>query len=128
MKMGNIDKVVIKETKYIAVITIILSALMQSVFLVIGKWTYKCLLGNVLGAFAAVLNFLLMGITVQKAVVKEEKEAKNLMKASQSLRLFMMLLFALVGYLVPAFNLLAVIIPYLFPRIAIVLRPLFIKE
>ena len=128
MKMEKIDKVVLKETKYIAVVTVILSTLMQSVFLVIGKWTYMCLLGNILGAFAAVLNFFLMGITVQKAVVKEEKEAKNLMKFSQTSRLFMMLLFALVGYLIPVFNLLSVIIPYLFPRIAVMLRPFIVKE
>ncbi len=128
MKMEKIDKVVLKETKYIATVTIILSVLMQSVFLVMGKWTYMCLLGNLLGAFAAVLNFFLMGLTVQKAVIKEEKEAKNLMKVSQTSRLFMMLLFALVGYLVSVFNLLSVIIPYLFPRIAVMLRPFIVKE
>lgn len=128
MKMEKIDKVVLKETRYIAVVTIILSVLMQSVFLVIGKWTIAHLLGNVLGAFAAVLNFFLMGITVQKAVVKEEKEAKDLMKVSQSLRLFMMFFFALIGYFVPVFNLLAVIIPYLFPRIGVMVRAFIVKE
>ena len=128
MKMEKIDKVVIKETKYIAVITVILSVLMQSVFLIIGKWTYKCLTGNILGAAAAILNFFLMGITVQKAVLKEEKEAKNLMKFSQTARLFMMFFFALLGYLIPVFNLLTVIIPYLFPRIAVMIRAFVVKE
>ena len=128
MKMEKIDKVVLKETRYIAVVAIILSVLMQSVFLVIGKWTIAHLLGNVLGAFAAVLNFFLMGITVQKAVVKEEKEAKDLMKVSQTLRLFMMFFFALIGYFVPVFNLLAVIIPYLFPRIGVMVRAFIVKE
>ena len=101
---------------------------MQAVFLIIGKWTIAHLLGNILGALAAVLNFFLMGITVQNAVVKEEKEAKDLMKISQTLRLFMMLFFALIGYLVPVFNLLAVIIPYLFPRIAVMIRAFVVKE
>ena len=128
MKMEKIDKVVLKETKYIALFTIILSVLMQSVFLIIGKWTIAHLLGNILGALAAVLNFFLMGITVQNAVVKEEKEAKNLIKLSQNLRLFMMLFFALIGYLVPVFNLLTVIIPYLFPRIAVMIRHYVVKE
>ena len=128
MKMEKIDKVVLKETKYIALFTIILSVLMQSVFLIIGKWTIAHLLGNILGAFAAVLNFFLMGITVQNAVVKEEKEAKDLMKISHTLRLFMMFFFALIGYLVPVFNLLAVIIPYLFPRIGVMIRAFIVKE
>ena len=128
MKMGKIDKVVLKETKYIALFTLILSVLMQSVFLIIGKWTIAHLLGNVLGAFAAVLNFFLMGITVQNAVQKEEKEAKNLIKLSQNLRLFMMFFFALLGYLIPVFNLLTVIIPYLFPRISVMIRHFVVKE
>ena len=101
---------------------------MQSVFLIIGKWTIAHLFGNILGALAAVLNFFLMGITVQNAVVKEEKEAKNLIKLSQNLRLFMMFFFALIGYLVPVFNLLTVIIPYLFPRIAVMIRHFVVKE
>ena len=86
------------------------------------------LLGNLLGFSATVGNFFLMGLTVQNAVVKEEDEAKKLIKASQQLRLFGMLAVALIGYLVPVFNLYAVVIPYLFPRIAIALRPVIKKD
>ena len=128
MKMGKIDKVVLKETKYIAYTTIILSVLLQSVFLVMGKWDYKCLLGNVLGGATAILNFFLMGVTIQNAVLKEEKEAKNLVKLSQSARLFMMFFIALLGYLIPVFNLLTVIIPYLFPRIGVMIRAFIVKD
>ena len=128
MKMGKIDKVVLKETKYVALFTIILSVLMQSVFLIIGKWTLAHLLGNILGAFAAILNFFLMGVTIQNAVLKEEKGAKNLVKLSQSARLFMMFFIALLGYLIPVFNLLTVIIPYLFPRIGVMIRAFIVKD
>lgn len=127
-KMKKIDSTVLLETRYIAALVFILSILMQSVFLIAGVWDIKVLLGNILGFIASVGNFLLMGITVQTAVEKEEKDAKNLMKASQSLRLLMMFLIALIGYLVPIFNTIAVIIPFLFPRIAIALRPLFMKK
>lgn len=126
--MKKIDSTVLLETRYIAALVFILSILMQSVFLIAGVWDIKVLLGNILGFIASVGNFLLMGITVQTAVEKEEKDAKNLMKASQSLRLLMMFLIALIGYLVPIFNTIAVIIPFLFPRIAIALRPLFMKK
>jgi len=101
---------------------------MQSVFLIIGKWDYTVLLGNLLGIIATILNFFLMGLTVQNALSKEEKDAKNIMKLSQSGRLFMMFAFALIGYLVPVFNAIAVVVPFLFPRIAIMLRPLFDKR
>ena len=126
--MKKIDPTVVKETAYITVFTIIFSILMQSVFLILQKWDYTVLLGNLLGIVAVVLNFLLMGITVQTAVTKEEKDAKNLMKLSQTGRLFMMFAFALIGYLVPVFNAIAVVIPFLFPRIAIMFRPLFDKR
>ena len=126
--MKKIDPTILRETAYITVFTAIFSMLMQSVFLIIQKWDYTVLLGNLLGIVAVALNFFLMGLTVQNAVAKEEKEAKNLMKLSQSGRLFMMFAFALIGYLVPVFNAIAVVIPFLFPRIAIMFRPLFNKR
>lgn len=126
--MKRIDPTVLKETKYIGLFTFILSVLLQSVFLIIGKWDYTVLLGNLLGAIAATGNFFLMGLTVQESLTKEEKEAKNLIKLSQSGRLFMLFIIALIGYLLSVFNTLAVIIPYLFPRIAVMLRHFVIKD
>ena len=125
--MKKLDPTVLKETLYILTSTLILSLLMQSVFLLVGAWDYKVLLGNILGIVAAVGNFLLMGITVQSALRKEQKEAKSLMKLSQTLRLLMLFVVALVGYLVPIFSTVAVVIPFLFPRLAITVRP-FIKK
>ena len=126
--MKKIDATVKKETTYILAITVILSLLMQSVFLIIGKWDYTVLLGNLLGIIAAVGNFFVMGLNIQSALGKEEKEAKNLIKLSQTLRMLALFVIAMIGYLVPVFNIVAVFIPYLFPRIAIAVRPLFIKE
>lgn len=126
--MKRIDPTVLKETIYISVFSLIASLLMQSVFLIVGKWDYTVLLGNLLGIIAAVGNFLLMGITVQSSLEREEKYARNTIKLSQNLRMLMLFAIALVGYLVPVFNIITVIIPYLFPRIAIALRPVFIKN
>ncbi len=127
-KLGNVSKVVKKETLYIAATVFLLSVLMQSVFLIIQKWDYTVLLGNLIGGGAAVLNFFLMGLTVQKAVEKEAKEAKNQMKLSQKLRLLMLLGVAIIGVVVPWFNMWATIIPMLFPRIAVSFRPLLDKK
>ena len=126
--MNKIDATVKKETLYIAVFTFIFSLLLQSVYLILGRWDTTVLLGNLLGGVAATANFFIMGLTVQKALGKEEKDAKNLMKLSQSLRLFMLFAVALIGYLVPVFNMVAVVVPFLFPRIAVTLRALFIKK
>ncbi len=126
--MNKINKTVINETKYIAVWTIIFSAVLQSVFLVIGKWDYTVLVGNLLSGLAAVLNFLLMGITVQKAVEKEEKQAKNLIRLSQTYRTIFLLIVTIIGVVLPCFNIWAVIIPLFFVRIAVSLKPLFTKN
>lgn len=123
--MRKLDPTVKKETRYILLCSVIFSALMQSVFLICGFWSLRVLFGNVLGAAAAVLNFFLLGLTVQSALEKEEKEIKMQMKVSQRLRILMLFAVVLIAYLLPgAFNLLAVLIPYFFPRIAIALRPL----
>ena len=126
--MKKIDPTVVRETYYIFTFTIILSVFMEAVFLIIGKWDLTVLFGNILGAAAAVGNFLLLGLTVQSAVLKEEKEARNLIKLSQTLRFFLLIAVAVVGYLVPIFNPIAVVIPLLFPRVAIALRPLVMKN
>ena len=118
----KIDNTVQKETLYIACFGAILSMLMQAVFLIIGQWHYSVLLGNLWGYTAAVSNFLLLGLTVQKAVTKEPEEAKKLIKISHTLRNMLILIVAVIGIVVPFFNTWASIIPLFFPRISILFR------
>ena len=126
--MKKVDKTVLKETKYIASFVLIFSVLTQAIFLVIGKWDYTVLLGNILSGVAAILNFFLMGITVQAAVDKEDKQAKSTMKLSQSLRTLMLFAVAAVGVLLPCFHIATSLIPLFFPRIAIAFKPLFLNR
>jgi len=125
--MKKPGKVVIENTLYISSFVIALSVVMQLVFILLSKWNYTVLLGNILSGFFAVFNFLLMGMTVESAVVKEEKEARNIIKTSQTLRSLMLLVVAAIGALLPCFNIWASVIPFLFPRIAIALRPFIDK-
>ncbi len=126
--MKKIDPVVLKETAFIAAFTIIFSGIMQAVFIALGAWGYKVVLGNLLGASGAVLNFFLMALTVQKSVGLEGDEAKTKVRFSQMGRLFMLAMIAIVGGVAPCFDIVAVLIPYLFPRIAIFFRPYFNKK
>lgn len=126
--MLRIDDTVKKETTYIAVWTLIFSVILQAVFLIIGKWDITVFLGNVLSYAVSILNFFLIGLTVQKAVEKEEKEAKDTMKLSQSLRMLMIFAVVCVGVAFPVFNNWSVIIPLLFPRVAIALSSVLRKE
>lgn len=126
--MAKIDKTVKKETAYIAAFVLIFSMLLESVFLIIQKWDYTVLLGNLLGDVAAVLNFLLMGITVQKAVLLDEDAAKTKVKLSQMLRMLMLVAFAVVACVFDCFNIITFVVPLLFPRFAIAFRPYFDKK
>lgn len=124
----RVSKTIWRETAYIALFTAALSVLMQIVYIVIGKWNYTVLLGNLLSGGAAVLNFFLMGLTVQSAVEKEEKQARNTVRISQSLRMVMLFAAAAVGVGLPCFDTVASIVPLFFPRIAAAARPLFNKK
>ena len=119
----KINATVKKETKYVALWVLILSALMEAVFLVLGKWDFTVLLGNLLGGGGAILNFLLMGLTVQKAVEKDEKDARSLLKLSQSYRLLLLAGIVILGILLPIFHTWAVIPCLVFPRISFLIRP-----
>lgn len=120
----KVDKTVIKETKYIAAFVMIFSVLMQAIFLIINKWDYTVLLCNIYGAAVAIGNFFAMGLFVQKAVSQEEKDARQTVKASQSIRMALVFILLAIGVIIfkqtPAR--VATVIPLIFPRIAIMLR------
>ena len=124
----NVDKVVLKETRFIAVFVLLCSLLMQAVFLVIGMWDYTVLLGNLLGAALAVGNFFLMGLTVQHCLTMEPDEARKRMKLSQQGRMLMLLVLCVIGGVLPFLNTIAVLIPQLFPRIGVTIRGLTMKD
>ncbi len=124
----KIDKTVAKETKYIITFVAIFSVLMQAIFLILGEWNYKVLLGNIYGAAMAVGNFFAMCLYIQKAVTQEEKEAKQTIRTSQSTRFAALVLLCGVGVVIPIFNWITVVVPLIFPSVAIYLRPLIDKN
>ena len=126
--MKKIEPTIIKETLYILVCVVILSVLMEAVFLIIHRWDYTVLLGNLLTGFAVTLNFFLMGIGVQKSLGKDEKEAKKIIRISQAYRYLILIVFLVIGVVFSCFNNWAVFVPVVFPRIAIAIRPLFNKK
>ena len=127
--MSNLDPAVKKETGYITFWVIILSVLMQAVFLIIGKWDLSVLFGNLGGAAAAIGSFFLLAVTVSKAVAsgKPEDAAKRV-KASAGLRLIGM--GGICALMIGVFhtNVYATVIPLLFPRIGLLFRPLIDRK
>lgn len=126
--MKKIDPIIVKETVYIGIWTLIFSMLMQAVFLILHLWNYTVLLGNLLTGGAAVLNFFLMGLTVQSVLSKEEKEAKSAIRVSQLYRNLGMLVILVLAVVLSCFHTWAAVIAVFFPRVAILLRPLFDRK
>ncbi|MBQ8150422.1 MAG: ATP synthase subunit I [Clostridia bacterium] len=124
----RIDPAVKKETLYILGTSILLSVVMELIFWLAGHMDYTVPLGNLLGVGISVLNFFLMGLTIQKSIGLDEKAASDKLKLSQMLRMLMVIALAAVGVGLPCFHALAVVIPLFFPRIAIAFRPLLDKD
>ncbi len=122
------QKAVIDNTVYIASFTTILSLIMQAGFFFLKKWDYTVLTGNLLGACAAVLNFYVLALFVQSAVSKDEKDAKNTLKLSQSVRYLALIIVAVIGICVPVFNGIATVLPFLFAQFAVTLYPILYKN
>ena len=126
--LNKVDPTVRKETGFIAGFVLVGSLAMEAVYLLLGAWTLPVLLGNLLGAALAVGNFLLMGLTIQKALGKSEEDAKKLMKLSQQLRMLMLLVGCVLGGALACFDLVSTLIPLLFPRIGVMIRGLGGKD
>ena len=82
-------------------------------------------LGSILGSVTAVGNFLLMGLTVQKALEKDKKDAARTVQLSQSGRLMLQgAMLVLAACLPRVFNLWAAMVPLLVPTLTVRLRHL----
>ena len=77
--MPGMDPAVKKETGYIAVWVVLLSLVMEAVFLLVRKWDLSVLFGNLGGAAIAIGSFFLMALTVARALEKG-KQKKRLPK------------------------------------------------
>lgn len=125
----KVDAEVKKSTCYIALIVLIGSLLMQAVFILIGKWDYTVLLGNLLGAAVAIINFFIMAQTVSAALSQDDKDKANKKtQLSRSMRMLMMLVACVIGHLAPCFSLIAVAIPLVFPSAGAMLSGLLLKN
>lgn len=131
IEIKKIEKVVLKETAFVGAWTLIFSAIMQAVFLIIGKWNYTVLLGNVLSSVVGLLNFFLLCLTVQKALAganPDPKRAANIMRVSQALRLILVAAVATLGATLDCFNLWATLIPLLFTRLTLIIRQIMLRK
>ena len=124
---ANVQPAVKKETKKVAIGTFVCVILMWAVF-GIGHlaapeqipFDYTVILAGFIGGVVAVLNFFLMGLTVQKVVsMEDDKQAATKMKTSYTQRMTFQILWGILAIAVPCFQFAAGLLPLLFPNIVI---------
>ncbi len=131
--MQELSPAVKKETVHVAAATAVLTVLMWIVFFVLHRmmpeqvpFDYRVILGGLGGCLVAVLNFFLMGLTVQQVVNTEDEDlAGKRMKASYSRRMMMQMLWVVIAIAAPCFYFVAGIVPLLFPSLGIKIMALF---
>ena len=142
----KVQPVIRQQTLRVAAGTLVLCGVMLAVYLLLGALNVPVLLGALLGTACAVLNFFLLGLSVQKAAEEmhgtaaaapaaEEddepqqegeqplspgaKRAKRSMQLSYAGRMLLTAAVAIAGFTLPFLDGLATVIPLLFPRIVI---------
>ena len=122
-----------KETLRVAVVSAALIVIMWIAF-GIGHavspeqipFNYTVILGGLGGGFIAVLNFFMMGVTVQKvAGTENEDDARAKMRMSYSQRMLLQIIWIIIAIAAPCFHFAAGIAPLFFPSIGIKLRAIF---
>lgn len=123
----EVQPAVRKETVRVAFGTAACVILMWIVFAVLHMMMperipmgYSVIFGGLGGGLVAVLNFFLMGLTVQKVVESEDEESARMqMRAGYSRRMLLQMLWVVIVIVASCFHLVAGIVPLLFPSLGI---------
>lgn len=111
---------IVKETKRIAVGTVIMLVVMLAVYAVLGKFTVGVLIGGLLGSAYAIFNFFMLGMTLQKAASMTDQQMAHMkVRSSYSTRMIGMLILAVVAFALPFVEAIPCLIALLFPRATI---------
>lgn len=111
---------IVKETKRIAVGTVIMLVVMLAVYAVLGKFTVGVLLGGLLGSAYAIFNFFMLGMTLQKAASMTDQQMAHMkVRSSYSTRMIGMLILTVVAFALPFVEGIPCLIALLFPRATI---------
>lgn len=114
----KLSPAILKETGHVAIGVAVGDLVMLLVFFMLKKLDHTVLLGTLLGSAAAIGNFFVMGLAVQKALSDTER-TKFIIQRSYTLRMLGMIAVMIVGFAVPCFQPVAVLVPFLLPGVTI---------
>ena len=116
---------IVKETKRIAIGTVIMLIVMLVVYAVLGRFTIGALLGGLLGSAYAIFNFFMLGMTLQKAASMTDQQMAHMkVRSSYSTRMVGMLVLAVLAFALPFVEGIPCLIALLFLRATILVLQL----
>ena len=130
--MTESRKIVWKETAIVAVGVAICTALMVGIFALLGYFDMSVLLGGLVGAAIAVVNFLVLAIVATLAADKAEQQdvkgGQAVMNSSYPIRMILMAVVLFAGIKSGFCNVFALVIPLVFVRPVLMIGEFFRKS
>lgn len=125
-------KYVFRQTGILAVGQLICSAVMVGIFALIGSFDYTVILGALVGAAVAVLNFLFMAIGISLAADKAQEQnvkgGKSLVTGSYMIRIVLMFVVLFACAKSGHFHVIALVVPLIFVRPILTVAEFFKKK
>lgn len=121
----KLNKAIRRELTFVAAGLAAGDVLICAVFALLQKFDYTVPLGAVWGSAFALLNVYLLGLRVQRVADSEDadkKIAQNRLRSSYFGRMMLMVFAIVVGVIVPFFNYISTLIPFLIPQPVMMLR------
>jgi len=85
----------------------------------LGRFDLSVFFGMIAGGMISIINFLLLGVTVQKAAQSNSAKGTSLIRLSYSVRMLLMGVFIFITMRTQWMNSVSAIVPLFFPRITI---------
>jgi len=112
------DDAINKEIKHIAIGCGICSIITCLLFIAFKKWNFGVLFGLLLGNLTAIITFVYLGRSIQRALELKDNGQRYLQKTSK-IRLLIMVAGAILAIELPFIDTIAGIAPLFFPRLTI---------
>lgn len=125
-------KYVLKQTGIVAIGLAVCVVAMIGVFALLGYFDYTVVLGGIMGAVVAALNFLFMAIGVSLAADKAQEQnvkgGKSLVTGSYMIRIVLMFVVLFACARSGHFHVIALVLPLVFVRPIITVAEFFQKK
>ena len=128
MSGGIFSEMIRRELKFLLPRAVIFDCVIYLISLPVYKFCWEIPLGLLAGTAVMLLNFIILGLSAERAVERPLSWAKGIMFGSYMLRLLITGVLFVAGLKLPQMNLLAAAIPQLYPKLAYTLDAMVKKK